>query len=116
MKFKTIFSPEKTYFLVGCLGGLGRSIAKWMASRGAKKFMFLGRSGLDRLPAQRLVEDLKGAGAEVAVERGDVTDFTAVNNAVDKIVGSIGGVVQAAMGLDVSATMIPVNPKSSLVG
>ena len=87
------------------MGGLGRSIAKWMASRGAKKFMFLGRSGLDCLPAQRLVEDLKEAGAEVAEQQGAVTDFIAVNNAVDRIVGPKGGVIQAAMGLDVGQTI-----------
>ena len=73
-----------------------------MISRGAKRFVFLSRSGVDRLPARKLVEDLGAEGAHVTVERGDVSDFGAVTNAVDRIQGPIGGIVQAAMGLDVS--------------
>lgn len=61
----------------------------------------IGRSGLDKEPARRLVKDLEDAGAFVHVTRGDVGDVTGVEKAVAAIEGEIGGVVQAAMGLDV---------------
>lgn len=61
----------------------------------------IGRSGLDKEPARRLVKDLEDAGAEVHVTRGDVGDASVVEEAVAAIEGEIGGVVQAAMGLDV---------------
>ena len=100
-EYDCVFSPTKTYVLSGCLGGIGRSITKWMMKRGAKKFTMIGRSGLDKEPARRLVQDLTALGAEVRVARGDVGDVSVVEEAVAAIDGDIGGVVQAAMGLDV---------------
>ncbi|KAI0003946.1 ketoacyl-synt-domain-containing protein [Xylariaceae sp. FL0662B] len=100
IKYDSVFSPDKTYLLVGCLGGLGRSISRWMLSRGARKFVFMGRSGIDKAPARRLVEDLQFSGAQVTVIRGDVVNFDDVERAVASINGAVGGVIQAAMGLD----------------
>ncbi|ORY71434.1 putative polyketide synthase [Pseudomassariella vexata] len=100
IKYDTKMSPEKTYLLIGCLGGLGRSMSKWMLSRGVRKFVFMGRSGTDKAPARRLVENLQSLGAEVTVVRGDVVNVKDVNRAVADIHGPIGGVIQAAMGLD----------------
>ena len=100
-KYNCSFSPAKTYLLSGCLGGIGRSITKWMMTRGAIKFAMIGRSGLDKEPARRLVKDLEDAGACVNVTRGDVGDVKTVEEAVAAIEGEIGGVVQAAIGLDV---------------
>ena len=99
-KYNTIFFAEKTYVLSGCLGGIGRSISKWMMKQGARKFAFIGRSGLDKEPARRLVKDLEEAGADVIVTRGDVSSSAVVQCCVDSVSGPIGGVVQAAMGLD----------------
>lgn len=100
-KYKTRFGPDKYYIMIGCLGGLGRSMSRWMVSRGAKKFVFLGRSATDRASAARLVEDLTLQGAECQVVRGDVCNLADVTKAVDCVEGHIGGVVQAAMGLNV---------------
>ncbi|KAB2571603.1 Highly reducing polyketide synthase easB [Lasiodiplodia theobromae] len=93
------FSPEKSYLLIGCLGGLGRSLSGWMLRRGARHFTFLGRSGTDKPSAQELITQLSSAGATVTVIRGDVVDAGAVQAAVDACTHPIGGVVQAAMGL-----------------
>lgn len=48
-----------------------------------------------------MVKDLTELGAEVNVIRGDVAEVSVVEKAVAAIDGEIGGVVQAAMGLDV---------------
>lgn len=88
--------------MVGCLGGLGRSLARWMMTQGAQRFVFLGRSGCDRPSAKALVSRLESAGAKVQVVRGDVVNADDVINAVQACVATgklIGGVVQAAMGL-----------------
>ncbi|KAI9690135.1 MAG: Type I Iterative PKS [Bathelium mastoideum] len=100
-RYSARFDPDKSYFLVGCLGGLGRSLAMWMLRQGARKFVFLGRSGISKVPAQLMVSDLERSGAEVRVIRGDVCDLGAVQKAikVSSSLGVIGGVVQAAMGL-----------------
>ncbi|KAL7624846.1 hypothetical protein AAE478_004060 [Parahypoxylon ruwenzoriense] len=101
-KYLTILDPEKVYLLIGCLGGLGRSLSRWMMSRGARDFVFLGRSGSDKPSARELVSRLENAGAHVTVVRGDISNADHVKAAVEacKATGKpIGGVVQAAMGL-----------------
>jgi NADPH:quinone reductase-like Zn-dependent oxidoreductase/NADP-dependent 3-hydroxy acid dehydrogenase YdfG len=100
--YLSVLDPEKVYLLVGCLGGLGRSLSRWMMARGARHFVFLGRSGCDKPSAQQLVSRLEKAGAEVGVVRGDVSKAADVAAAVSACLTtgrSIGGVVQAAMGL-----------------
>ncbi|GAW27374.1 putative polyketide synthase [Rosellinia necatrix] len=101
-KYNTILSAEKVYLLVGALGGLGRSLTNWMMSRGARKFVFLQRSGCDKPGAQEFVDRLRRDGAEAIVIKGDVTvagDVAASIAACESMDGHLGGVVQAAMGL-----------------
>ncbi|KAI0521004.1 polyketide synthase [Xylaria bambusicola] len=100
--YSSTFDPEKIYLLIGCLGGLGRSLSRWMMSRGARHFVFLGRSGADKPSAKQLVNKLEQAGATTCVIRGDVCQVTDVEAAVTHCVSTgrrLGGVVQAAMGL-----------------
>ncbi|KAF7539879.1 hypothetical protein G7054_g1806 [Neopestalotiopsis clavispora] len=96
------FDSEKIYLLAGCLGGLGRSLSRWMMSRGARHFVFLGRSGAAKPSAKQLVDRLEQSGATVHVVRGDVCKAADVTAAVAACVATgrqIGGIVQAAMGL-----------------
>ena len=100
--YLSLFDPEKIYLLIGCLGGLGRSLSRWMMARGARNFVFLGRSGADKPSAQELVSRLKSNGATVDVVRGDVSQAADVTAAVSACLATgrqIGGVIQAAMGL-----------------
>lgn len=93
---------NKTYLLIGCLGGLGRSLSRWLLSRGAREFVFLGRSGMDKKPARNMVRSLEADGATVTVVRGDVTNPHEVEAAVNACTATgkpLGGVIQAAMGL-----------------
>ncbi|KAI1146399.1 hypothetical protein F4825DRAFT_456522 [Nemania diffusa] len=93
--------PDVTYLLVGCLGGLGRSLTRWMMECGARHFAFISRSGIEKPEAARLVADIELAGASTQVLRADAAD----EDAVAKIVASlqagrpIRGVVHAAMVL-----------------
>ncbi|KAH8657723.1 polyketide synthase [Xylariales sp. PMI_506] len=100
LRYSTRLSSDKSYIMIGCLGGLGRSLSRWMLGRGARKFVFVGRSGTDKPTARRIVEDLIAAGAECKVVRGDVVNYEDIKKAVDAVDGKIGGVVQAAMGLN----------------
>nr|APX43998.1 polyketide synthase [Pestalotiopsis microspora] len=104
-EYSTSFDPEKTYLLVGCLGGLGKSLTRWMSSRGARNFVFLGRSGCDQPAAQALVHRMQQDGATVIIVKGDVSN----TSDVERFVGAglslgkpLGGVVQASMGLQES--------------
>ncbi|KAK6516284.1 hypothetical protein TWF506_006193 [Arthrobotrys conoides] len=94
----TRLHSEKIYLMIGCLGGLGRSISKWLLKRGAKRFIFLGRSGVSKEPARQLIEDLTILGAECKVVQGDVCDASDVKKMIDEVDAPIGGVIQAATG------------------
>ncbi|KAK6949038.1 hypothetical protein Daesc_009110 [Daldinia eschscholtzii] len=101
-RYITILDSAKVYLLVGALGGLGRSLVRWMKSRGGKKFVFLQRSGCDKPSAREFVAWLRQEGLSVVVVKGDVTkldDVVAAIAACKKLEGPIGGVMQAAMGL-----------------
>ncbi|THC98937.1 hypothetical protein EYZ11_001574 [Aspergillus tanneri] len=43
------FSPNASYLLIGCLGGLGRSLTRFMMERSAKHFAFVSRSDVVRI-------------------------------------------------------------------
>lgn len=73
-----------------------------MVSRGAKKFVFLQRSGCDKPGAREFVDYLERNGVHLTVVKGDVTvldDVVAGVTACKALGGPLGGVVQAAMGL-----------------
>ncbi|MCJ1261266.1 hypothetical protein MMC22_001130 [Lobaria immixta] len=92
---------DATYLLVGCLGGLGRSLTSWMMKKGARRFAFLSRSGTNSKQAQILVKDIEAKGVKVQAIKGDVTVMEDVERALKDIPTEypIRGVVQAAMVL-----------------
>ncbi|KAJ4293186.1 hypothetical protein N0V90_008468 [Kalmusia sp. IMI 367209] len=95
------FRSDASYLLVGCLGGLGRSLTTWMMEHGARRFVFLSRSGTDAEAAALLVQSLEEAGMNVLVVRGDAS----VKEDVERTIASVPpefpvrGVVHAAMVL-----------------
>ncbi|BCS06009.1 polyketide synthase [Aspergillus luchuensis] len=99
-KYETAFIAQKSYLMIGGLGGLGRSISKWMISCGARRFIFLSRSGTDKPEAKDLVDDLQAQGAHIIVIRGDVCRCEDVERAVAAADCPIGGVIQATMVLN----------------
>ena len=71
-----------------------------MIARGARKFVFLGRTGDDRPKAKELTDILRLCGAHVTVVRGDVSNETDVQLAMEACTATgsvIGGIIQAAM-------------------
>ncbi|EFQ99795.1 lovastatin nonaketide synthase [Nannizzia gypsea CBS 118893] len=99
--FQLRFSPDDAYLLVGCLGGLGRSLTSWMISRGAKHFAFISRSADDKPEAAQLIKSIKEAGAIPQVFRGDASKPSDVSRVISAVTSErrIKGVVHAAMVL-----------------
>jgi acyl transferase domain-containing protein/NADPH:quinone reductase-like Zn-dependent oxidoreductase len=95
---------DATYLLIGCLGGLGRSLTSWLMKKGARNFAFLSRSGANSEQASLVVDELKAAGATVQIFRGDAGVKSDVEEVVNSISGDrpIRGVINAAMVLRVS--------------
>lgn len=69
------FSGYASYVLAGGLGGLGRSIAWWMASRGAKNFIFLSRSGAQKPALANFVQEMREKHCRVEMAQCDITDL-----------------------------------------
>ncbi|KAL4942551.1 hypothetical protein BDV06DRAFT_235394 [Aspergillus oleicola] len=96
------FRPDVAYLLVGCLGGLGRSLIRWMMDRGARHFAFISRSGADKPEAAALVHSIQQAGAAADVYRADASKEHDVESVIRAVTAKrpIRGVVHAAMVLE----------------
>ncbi|PYI31454.1 hypothetical protein BP00DRAFT_474969 [Aspergillus indologenus CBS 114.80] len=66
------FDANATYVIAGGFGGLGRSICRWMASRGARNLLALSRSGARTEPARQLVQELRALGVTVVAPTCDI--------------------------------------------
>ncbi|KAG0649046.1 Highly reducing polyketide synthase [Hyphodiscus hymeniophilus] len=108
------FPPNATYVLPGGLGGIGRSIARWMVSRGAKNLVFLSRSGYSTAKGGgdaedavgKLLEELEKHGCTTKVYSCDVSDKKALTKVLDECKESlppIKGCITGAMQLKDSA-------------
>ncbi|KAL9074826.1 MAG: hypothetical protein Q9161_001964 [Pseudevernia consocians] len=96
------FGSESSYLIAGGLGGLGRSAARWMASRGARNLILLSRSGARSKAALSLVEELTMQGICVKALACDVADAISLSTTLmscAETMPPIRGVIQGAMVL-----------------
>lgn len=100
------FDPNGSYVLAGGLGGIGRSIARWMAAHGARHLIFLSRSSHSGNEAvQNLISDLQELYCVATILVCDVSDKDSVQDAFVSRLTSfppIKGCIQCAMVLKVS--------------
>ncbi|ROT40784.1 hypothetical protein SODALDRAFT_396446 [Sodiomyces alkalinus F11] len=91
---------DAQYIITGGLGGLGRSIIRWMADRGARHIVVLSRSGVGTPEAQTLVDDLAARGVTVQAIRCDVAVREQLDAALRQVAGRpVKGIIHAAMSL-----------------
>jgi len=98
-----LFDPSKRYLLVGGLGGIGRLLSQWMVRKGARKLIFLSRSGADKQEAKDTVAWLEERNIEVDIHRGDVSKLSDVKRCVQNIGPELRGIFHAAMVLQDTA-------------
>lgn len=114
---------NSTYLITGGLGGLGLVTAKWMAQRGAKHLVLMGRSEPSTF-AYQVIEEIKELGVEVHVGQADVSDQTQMENLFKEIenqMPALKGVIHAAgvvddgslLGLDEERMQYVMTPKIS---
>ncbi|KAI0911235.1 hypothetical protein F4823DRAFT_586429 [Ustulina deusta] len=99
---QSTLSSEGTYVLVGCLGGLGRSLTKWMMEHGARHFAFISRSGASKPEAARVIANIqKCPGTSTRVYHADASNEVAMQCIIYSLQTErpIRGVVHAAMVL-----------------
>jgi hypothetical protein len=94
------FKANASYVLVGGLGGIGRSLALWMASRGARNLIFLSRSGWESPEAKGTAAELENQGVTVRIIACDVSDKARLTDVLWECECSlppIRGCIQSAM-------------------
>jgi hypothetical protein len=99
-KREDLFSPDATYALAGGLGGQGKSIIRWMATKGAKSILALSRSGNRSKVATGFVEEMKAAGVHVETPACDITDIAALRHTLSSVADRmppLKGCIHAAM-------------------
>ncbi|QOR37452.1 SDR family NAD(P)-dependent oxidoreductase [Billgrantia diversa] len=69
---------DASYLVTGGLGGFGLKSALWLASRGARHLILVGRSGAASEEAQRGVAELEAQGVEVVAAACDITTQAAL--------------------------------------
>lgn len=103
-KSRGIFRRDGTHIIIGGTGGLGRSMAKYMAEHGARHIVLLSRSGGGREMAEQLEKEIACPDLHIRVEKCDASDERQVRELVidcARELPSICGVIHAAMVLKV---------------
>lgn len=94
-----------TYILIGGTGGLGRSMARWMVSRGARHLVLVSRSGSATGKVKELIEEAAEAGAEIVIRQCDVANPADVEELINfglDDMPPVRGLIHGAMVLRVS--------------
>ncbi|KAF2804409.1 reducing type I polyketide synthase [Mytilinidion resinicola] len=100
---KYCFHEDATYVIAGGLGGIGRSMARWLVHRGARNLILLSRSGPHGSEqAQEMLAEMCEAGVNVQCPSCDITELSSLRSALlecSKTMPPIRGCIQAAMVL-----------------
>ncbi|KAI6713206.1 hypothetical protein JHW43_004291 [Diplocarpon mali] len=97
---KELFRSDKTYLLVGCTGGLGQALCRWMVQNGAQHLALTTRN--PKSVNQVWLDEMINAGGNVQIFACDVTDGTSLRKTHEEIsrkMPPIVGVANAAMVL-----------------
>ncbi|MCJ1245434.1 hypothetical protein MMC30_002638 [Trapelia coarctata] len=74
--------PTMTYVIAGGLGGIGRSFARLLASRGARYLVLPSRSGPNTAEKQRMLQELKMQGVCIRTPSCDIADRVSLESAL----------------------------------
>ncbi len=96
------WTADGTVLVTGGLGGIGRHLAPWLADRGARHLLLLGRRGPDTPGAAALRTDLEARGVGVDIVACDATDRAALAAALTRVPAEhpLRAVVHLAAELD----------------
>ena len=85
-----------SYLVTGGLGGFGLRSALWLAEKGARHLILLGRRGPDTAEARAGIETLVSMGVTVSAYACDITDAAALAKTLEPHLPDLKGVIHAA--------------------
>ena len=100
---KVAIRREGSYLVTGGLGGLGLSVAGWLADQGAGHLVLVGRTGAASAEQKAAVAAIEARGARVTVAKVDVADRDQMARVLDDVAASgipLRGVIHTAGLLD----------------
>jgi zearalenone synthase (highly reducing iterative type I polyketide synthase) len=98
-----VLDPEATYLLVGGTGGLGASLATFLARKGARHLAVVSRSGPSSRNASSFTQNLASLGVHTTLYAADTSDEIALRRVLSRCAAEmppIRGVIQCAAVLD----------------
>ncbi|XP_014215720.1 fatty acid synthase [Copidosoma floridanum] len=95
---RTYMNPEKSYVLVGGLGGFGLELANWMITRGAKHIVLTSRSGIRTGYQSLCTRRWREAGVNVVISTEDVTSLAGAERLISQAsrCAPVGGIFNLA--------------------
>ncbi len=96
-----LIRPEGVYLITGGLGGIGLTLAQYLATDFDARLVLVGRSAPENLtsPKVKAIQDLESAGKQVMVLSADVSDREQMQDVMQKVqdrFGELHGVIHAA--------------------
>jgi len=95
---RSYMNPDKTYVLVGGLGGFGLELANWLVVRGAKNLVLTARSGITTGYQASCVSMWKDKGVNVLISKADCSTLNGAQQLIDESnkLGPVGGIFNLA--------------------
>jgi acyl transferase domain-containing protein/NADPH:quinone reductase-like Zn-dependent oxidoreductase/acyl carrier protein len=97
-----VVAADRSHLITGGLGGFGIEAARWLADRGARHLVLVGRKAPSSEEALSTLADLAARGVSVRVMSCDITDRAAVARLLDEIEAGgpkLAGLIHGAMVL-----------------
>lgn len=115
-----LFTQDKTYLLLGLAGSLGRSLARWLVTHGARHVVLSSRN--PEAPDARWLAEIGSLGGVVTVLPIDVSKEASIDAGlaqIRKMLPPIGGIAYGPLvlhdallaNMDLSMMNVPVNSK-----
>ena len=105
----SLIRSDATYLITGGVGGLGRSMTKWLVQQGAKSIALLSRSGQASANAKVLTDEYSSTDVKIAILQCDVGEKDQVRKVIEVCSQSmppIRGVIHGAMVLHVRSCLL----------
>ncbi|XP_043471863.1 fatty acid synthase [Leptopilina heterotoma] len=95
---RTYMNPDKSYVLVGGLGGFGLELANWMITRGAKNIVLTSRSGIRTGYQALCIRRWREMGITIQISTGDVTTEAGADSLLKEAnkLAPVGGIFNLA--------------------
>uniref|UniRef100_W4VRN6 Fatty acid synthase n=1 Tax=Corethrella appendiculata TaxID=1370023 RepID=W4VRN6_9DIPT len=95
---RTYLHKEKSYVLIGGLGGFGLELTNWLVIRGATKIVLTSRSGVKTGYQALMIRRWRDRGVTVVVDTNDVTSSSGAQKLLNEAgkLGPVGGIFNLA--------------------